>query len=374
MPLPVPNLDDRTFDQLATEARSLIPKYFPEWTDHNPSDPGVTLLELFAFLFEIAIYQVNRVPERSLEHFAHLVGVERKPDEAIDETLRRALEKLQEVSRAVTAADIEFLVKIVADIQGIARAKAVVDVIDPTKETTILTVQTVNVVDGAIEVQAFNTGHFGLPYNSSVEVVGGNSNTRLAESVLSHQEAITRIIVQDTGGIAANSQLAVTPEPSVFPNEQIVNVIIVPDEPNSRAPTPTMELRQTVFEFLRTRSLITTRMRIASPEYDGLSIAVMVVRNRDSRLGSDALKQKIEQTIHKFLSPLSGGQNGSGWEFGRSVFRSELYQLIESIAEVDHVRWLALNGDETRNEVSLSSSTSLVRLDDDRLTVMVVDE
>ena len=72
MPLSVPNLDDRTYDQLAAEARSLLPQYCPAWTDHNPSDPGITLLELFAFLMEAVIYQLNRIPERSLEHFAAL--------------------------------------------------------------------------------------------------------------------------------------------------------------------------------------------------------------------------------------------------------------------------------------------------------------
>ena len=109
MPLPVPNLDDRTFDQLVTEARTLIPKHFPTWTDHNPSDPGITLLELFASLIEAAIYQINRVPERSLEHFAALVGVARKPDEPIAETLRQALEALERQDRAITVEDFERL-------------------------------------------------------------------------------------------------------------------------------------------------------------------------------------------------------------------------------------------------------------------------
>src|SRR5437016_4746829 len=83
MSIPVPNLDDRTFDQLVTEARALIPQHFPAWTDHNMSDPGITLLELFAFFLEAAIYQINRIPERSLEHFAALVGVTRARGEAI---------------------------------------------------------------------------------------------------------------------------------------------------------------------------------------------------------------------------------------------------------------------------------------------------
>lgn len=74
MTLPIPDLDDRDFDQLAGEARALIPRNLPAWTDHNPSDPGITLQELFAFLVEISIYQVNRVPDRSLRRFADLGG------------------------------------------------------------------------------------------------------------------------------------------------------------------------------------------------------------------------------------------------------------------------------------------------------------
>ena len=43
MALPTPNLDDRTFEQIRDEAVRLIPQYCPEWTNYNPSDPGITL-------------------------------------------------------------------------------------------------------------------------------------------------------------------------------------------------------------------------------------------------------------------------------------------------------------------------------------------
>ena len=48
MPLRLPNLDDRRYADLMTEARRLISLYDPEWTNHNPSDPGITVVELFA--------------------------------------------------------------------------------------------------------------------------------------------------------------------------------------------------------------------------------------------------------------------------------------------------------------------------------------
>ena len=52
MPLPGLNLDDRTFEQLYQELRRRIPAYAPEWTDHNDSDPGITLMQMFSWLAE----------------------------------------------------------------------------------------------------------------------------------------------------------------------------------------------------------------------------------------------------------------------------------------------------------------------------------
>ncbi|HEY0078522.1 MAG TPA: putative baseplate assembly protein [Pyrinomonadaceae bacterium] len=79
MPLTAPNLDDRRFAEIMEEARSLIPRYAPEWTDHNDSDPGITLMQLFSWLGEMILFRLNRVPERNYIKFLQLIGVERKP-------------------------------------------------------------------------------------------------------------------------------------------------------------------------------------------------------------------------------------------------------------------------------------------------------
>src|SRR5436853_7725614 len=74
MPLPLPNLDTRRWVDLTDEGRALIPRYSPPWTDHNVHDPGITLLELFAWLAEQDIYWVNRIPESHRRKFLELVG------------------------------------------------------------------------------------------------------------------------------------------------------------------------------------------------------------------------------------------------------------------------------------------------------------
>lgn len=78
MPLPDPQLDDRRFQDLVNEAKGLIPRYCPEWTDHNLSDPGVTLIELFAWMTDLLLYRLNRVPAKNYLRFLDLLGIRLK--------------------------------------------------------------------------------------------------------------------------------------------------------------------------------------------------------------------------------------------------------------------------------------------------------
>src|SRR3954453_6498874 len=75
MPLPSPELDDRKFQDIVDEAKRLIPKYCPEWTNHNVSDPGVALIELFAWMSEMIIYRLNQTPDKLYTQFLNLLGV-----------------------------------------------------------------------------------------------------------------------------------------------------------------------------------------------------------------------------------------------------------------------------------------------------------
>ncbi len=79
MSLPIPHLDDRRFQDLVDDAKRLVQQRCPEWTDHNVSDPGVTLIEAFAFMTDELIYRLNRVPDRLYVTFLDLLGVTLHP-------------------------------------------------------------------------------------------------------------------------------------------------------------------------------------------------------------------------------------------------------------------------------------------------------
>jgi hypothetical protein len=111
MPIPLPSLDDRSFADLTGEARALIPALLPEWTDHNPSDPGVALIELFAWLTEMLIYQVDQVPDTHVERFLALLGAPRAPGATLQDATRTAVLGLRERYRAVTPDDHEELIR-----------------------------------------------------------------------------------------------------------------------------------------------------------------------------------------------------------------------------------------------------------------------
>ena len=117
MPIPLPNLDDRTYADLAAEAHGLIPTLEPTWTDHNPSDPGITLVELLAWLTEMLIFRVNEIPDAHTVTFLKLLNGPgwTPPDvldgDAVNRAVRDTMRALNERYRAVTPDDYEYLLR-----------------------------------------------------------------------------------------------------------------------------------------------------------------------------------------------------------------------------------------------------------------------
>jgi hypothetical protein len=70
-----PNLFQRRFSDLVEIGRARLPSAAPEWTDHNAHDPGITLMELLAWVAEAQLYSLSRVRRDERAAYAGLLGI-----------------------------------------------------------------------------------------------------------------------------------------------------------------------------------------------------------------------------------------------------------------------------------------------------------
>ncbi|HEV2381670.1 MAG TPA: baseplate J/gp47 family protein [Terriglobia bacterium] len=276
MPLDLPNLDDLTWQQLAELGRSSIPGWAPEWTNHNAADPGITLVELFAYLSEILIYRLNRISAANMWAFLRLInGPDWKPpqdldiaapdgtrlDKAglekarLDQARLDTLKDLGEPRRAVTAGDFERLA-LAAVRAGVARAKA--------------------------------------------------------------------IFRRDLAGDGLSPDA---------PGH--VSVIVVPNAENSGT-EPSEELLERVRKALEPARLLTTRVHVVGPRY--LSFAVHATLVIPTTAHAQEVNKEAIKVLTAFFDPLKGGLQSTGWPFGRSLYVSEVYELLAKLPGVRFVR------------------------------------
>ncbi|HMH54009.1 MAG TPA: phage tail protein [Candidatus Acidoferrum sp.] len=280
MPLNVPNLDDRTYGDLVEEALAMLPRYAPGWTDHNPSDPGITIIELLAYFAEHFIYRLNRVTtETRLRFLQLLVGVGAHgasgwaalSAEDIDRHLRQAVRDLRRPERAVTAEDYDALAR-----------------------------------DATAKNQEEN------------------------RRIIRAQSFVRRNLeLADDAGREADA-----------PGH--VSIVSVPAE--RTPPDAVAALIAQVREYLEPRRLLATRLHVVEPFYLWIRLGARLHMRVDATEEQRATSRETAvATLQKFGSPWSGGgresggSDGDGWPFGRALYLSEVYEQLEGIPGVDYV-------------------------------------
>jgi predicted phage baseplate assembly protein len=129
VPLPEVVLDDRSFQDLVNEARRRIQRSCPEWSDHNVSDPGITLVELFAWMTEMLTYRVNRIPEKLHVALLELLGIRLDPPACATTELRFRLSAPATEPIAIPAVDTEV---------GTVRTASDASIVFQTSETIVI--------------------------------------------------------------------------------------------------------------------------------------------------------------------------------------------------------------------------------------------
>lgn len=108
----LPVLDDQNYIDIVEAAKRRIPVIFPEWTDFNEHDPGITLIELFAWLKEMQQYTLDRMPDNVRQAMLLLAGTkpyEPSPAKAKLLFTESVPEKLSVGSSAFSADGAEFM-------------------------------------------------------------------------------------------------------------------------------------------------------------------------------------------------------------------------------------------------------------------------
>ncbi len=256
------NLDDRTYDDLVQEALSMIPTYASEWTNHNPADPGITLIEMFAYLTEMLLYRQNRVTEANMLMFLKLLrGPNWEPKQDLQTEIKKAITEVRDRYRAVTCAD-------------------------------------------------------------------------FAELALEADDSIARTHCLPRRNLDSENALA---EPVDKPGH--VSIITLPygDDSENRTPQPSQDLINKVKDSLEKRRLITTKVHVVGPRYLTISIRLTIHLNKEAE--EAATREHITDALENFFSPLPNPDNPQqqGWQFGRNVYVSEIYQLLDELKGVNYV-------------------------------------
>jgi hypothetical protein len=261
MPLPLPNLDTQKFDDLVKEMQALIPRHAPEWTNHNLSDPGMTLVDLLAYLTETILYRVNQIPEETYRNFlSFLKGIEKgkKLEGPFDLLKTDILRSFKDPYRVITPSDFEQKAK-EADPGNVGRVRVIP-------------------MEGKIVV-------------AIVSAVGNSADLE--------------------------------------------------------------KIRQE----LNKRKLVGTRINVREALYTDIRLKVKIIRRSNTR--EEEVRGKVEKTVTEFLDPLQGGDQKSGWPFGRPVSKFELLHFVQAIEGVNHVLNIIINENGETNELTIEDLPKL---------------
>lgn len=290
MPLKYPDLAARTYNDILEEMVSSIPRYSEKWTNFNPADPGIMILEILAWIFDTNLYRMNSLPEESYMNFMRLIAG------ASGNEVDLLIEKLKKYPNS-DKEHLQFL-EFLKEIEGNNRKG--------------------QQVRNILEMKAAAL-HF---LNSNYRAVTEDNFVKLAiESTINRIEggpAVKRAIVSGN-------------------HDGKVEITIISDNKEKYN-----ELIKIVKDYLEPRRLICTKIVVKAPVYSSIKIDIEAVCQPDSK--PMLTRENIMKNIIAFLDPVTGGDEKKGWPYGRPVSIYELFHIIEETDGVDYAENVTLNG------------------------------
>jgi mannose/fructose/N-acetylgalactosamine-specific phosphotransferase system component IIB len=280
------NLDTKTFEDIRDEMVASIQKYTDTWTNHNPSDPGITILEMLSWISETTLFRINRIPEESYTNFLRLVtgayGIEEIDillnDTFLDPSRRHILEFQKEIEEGNKTSITEMKANVLRFLTS--RYRAVTE--DDFRQLTI---------------EASN------------------------ESKI--QAKVKRAIINKSN------------------DDEKVEVVIV-----SQSPGHYKELISVIKEYLQPRTLIGTIIQVKQPIFTDVDIDVKVVCH--NYVMPENVIDNIRTRILQHLDPFEGGDEKTGWPYTRPLTVYEIAQIIEETNGVKQSISILFDGEKTK--------------------------
>jgi len=289
MPIQLPDLDNKTFDDLMKEMIASIPKYTKEWTNFNPSDPGITILELLAWIAEGLIYRTNRIPRESYVNFLCLIS-----GASIDKDGKQITYTAYDFNDCAREKILNYLRAIVA----------------------------------------------------GSEKPDVNSMKAYAQEFLdSKYRAVT---VEDFKELTRKASPDIK-RVEVIPSYTNVEIIIIPDDINLGK---IQELIGIAKKCLDPRRLICTKLDIKQAQYKNINLEITIscessakiIKRVAQEIPEDVIEKRVANAVSKYLDSIDGGPEGNGWPYGRKLLPYELFHIIKKVKGVKHVVRLTESG------------------------------
>ena len=355
MPLELPNLDDRTYDDLVAEAIGMIPTYAPEWTNHNPSDPGITLIELFAHLTEMLLYRQNQVTDEHMRVFLKLINGSEWSDkntntENLDlrQEVKKAVLSLRDQDRAITCEDFEALAiksRENNNSEKIVRAHCVPNRNLESEDSAALGHMSVVIIPQIHGEEISN------PVQSdSLKEKIQELKKKVQEYLNDRCLLTTRVHVVEPKYISLAVQLKVILKRDIVkdkflstieetePTLEVIKNELAKPENNISVSNEVQLDRVNEQKWSITDKFYGKKYTIKREPVSQTSSSQEQSKKFQLNIYEDIAHSQIIDSLRSFFDPIKGGSDGGGFPFGRNIYVSEIYKLLDELSIVDSVQ------------------------------------
>ncbi|MCD4767275.1 MAG: baseplate J/gp47 family protein [Methanosarcinales archaeon] len=402
MPITLPDLDTKSYQDIVDEMIASIPNYTDKWTNYNVSDPGITILEMVCWITEATLYRINKIPDASYVNFLRLLaGVSGIDD--IDRLLadpnlfrshRDILEFLLEIETGNETNIIDMKAAALTFLNSRYRAVTKEDfrelAIEATdsdlfytgdlKDTVRLLVKLSDAKDhvSLFIYESFSSTMKGLlerfdrsaPLSPLLQQTLIDELNRLIQSgYINKEESFSEVKLSDRtkvlmqkqelhgeAHILLNRMLLEDAYPDQLENianrAKVIRAIVDQSTKGEKVRIIIVSNRrdkykaliEQVKEYLDPRRLIGTVIEVSSPVYTGVGIHVKIELTSYEKV--EIVQENVRTRILNYLDPLTGGSKGSGWPYGRPLIIYEVVQVVEDTNGVKRTVSVVIDNDD----------------------------